>query len=146
MAEVNTVYTPLTIPITQELMAVEGRGLLSRPRSYKDGPQHPKSDKFCQFHNDYGHTIEECRHLKNEIERLIQNSYLQEYIYWDKAKGTGPYQTHEADRDRTGKNPNLKSPVNEMPRSSTIGKAEASDPPRKGVIKMIVGGPAGGDS
>ncbi|KAL0400415.1 UNVERIFIED_CONTAM: hypothetical protein Sradi_2384800 [Sesamum radiatum] len=33
-----------------------------------------------------------------------------------------------------------------MPRTSVMGKAEASDPPRKGVIRMIAGGPAGGDS
>ncbi|KAL0310355.1 UNVERIFIED_CONTAM: hypothetical protein Scaly_2935400 [Sesamum calycinum] len=65
---VNTVYTPLVVSITQALMAVEGKGLLSRPRTYKDGPQHPQSDKFCRFHNEYGHTTEECRHLKNEIE------------------------------------------------------------------------------
>ncbi|KAL0442184.1 UNVERIFIED_CONTAM: hypothetical protein Sradi_0157300 [Sesamum radiatum] len=53
---VNTVNTPLAVPITQALMAVESKGLLSRPRSYKDGPQRPKSDKFCRFHNDYRHT------------------------------------------------------------------------------------------
>ncbi|KAL0412127.1 UNVERIFIED_CONTAM: hypothetical protein Slati_3802400 [Sesamum latifolium] len=33
-----------------------------------------------------------------------------------------------------------------MPRSSKTGKAEVSDPPRKSVIRMIVGGPAEGDS
>ncbi|KAL0381947.1 UNVERIFIED_CONTAM: hypothetical protein Slati_0492400 [Sesamum latifolium] len=91
----NAVYTPLTVPIIEALMTVEGKGLLSRPRSYKDGPQRPKSDKFSQFHNDYGHTIKECRHLKNEIERLIQNGYLQEHICWEKARGTGPYQKYE---------------------------------------------------
>ncbi|KAL0420638.1 UNVERIFIED_CONTAM: hypothetical protein Slati_3086700 [Sesamum latifolium] len=35
---VNAVYTPLTVPITQALMAVEGKGLLTRPKSWKDGP------------------------------------------------------------------------------------------------------------
>ncbi|KAK4397345.1 hypothetical protein Sango_1571100 [Sesamum angolense] len=82
---VNTVYKPLVVPITQALMAVEGKGLLSRPRTYKDGPQRPKSDKFCQFHNDYGHTTEKCRHLKNEIERPIQNSYLQDTTHGNDA-------------------------------------------------------------
>ncbi|KAL0411386.1 UNVERIFIED_CONTAM: hypothetical protein Slati_3728300 [Sesamum latifolium] len=53
---VNAVYTPLTIPITQAFMAVEEKGLITRPRSWRDTPQHPKSDKFCHFHNDYGHT------------------------------------------------------------------------------------------
>ncbi|KAL0462556.1 UNVERIFIED_CONTAM: hypothetical protein Slati_0143200 [Sesamum latifolium] len=33
-----------------------------------------------------------------------------------------------------------------MPRSSINGKAEVSDPLRKGVIRMIAEGPAGGDS
>ncbi|KAL0445972.1 UNVERIFIED_CONTAM: hypothetical protein Slati_1725100 [Sesamum latifolium] len=105
---VNMVYTPLTVPITQALMAVEGKGLVSRPRLYKDGPRQPKSGKFCRFHNDYGHTTEECRHLKSEIERLIQNRYLQE--------------------------------------TSMMGKVEVNDPPRKGIIRMIIGGPASGDS
>ncbi|KAL0292669.1 UNVERIFIED_CONTAM: hypothetical protein Sradi_6981200 [Sesamum radiatum] len=72
----NMVYTPLTVRISQALMAVEGKGILSRPRSYNEGPQRPKSDKLYQFHNDYGHITEECRHLKSEIERLIQNGYL----------------------------------------------------------------------
>ncbi|KAL0286726.1 UNVERIFIED_CONTAM: hypothetical protein Sradi_7141700 [Sesamum radiatum] len=67
---INKVYTPLTVLITQALMAVEGKGLLARHRSWREGPQRPQSDKFCRFHNDYGHTTDEC-HLKNEIERLI---------------------------------------------------------------------------
>ncbi|KAL0457778.1 UNVERIFIED_CONTAM: hypothetical protein Slati_0405000 [Sesamum latifolium] len=95
---VNAVYTPLTVPITQALMAVEGKGLIARPRSWRDTPQRPKSDKFCRFHNDYGHSTEECRHLKNEIERLIQNGYLQEYVCWEKARGTGPYQKKDGDK------------------------------------------------
>ncbi|KAL0440523.1 UNVERIFIED_CONTAM: hypothetical protein Slati_2535300 [Sesamum latifolium] len=143
---VNMVYTPLTIPITQALMAVEGKGLLSRPRLYKDGPRQPKSDKFCQFHNDYGHTTEECRHLKGEIERLIQNGYLQEYVCREKARGIGPYQKYETDKGNEVKNHNPRSPVKDMPRSSMMGKAKVNDPPRKGVIRMIAGGPAGGDS
>ncbi|KAL0313460.1 UNVERIFIED_CONTAM: hypothetical protein Sradi_5745300 [Sesamum radiatum] len=83
LQRVSVVYTPLTVPITQALMAVEGKSLLTRPKSWKDGPQFSKSNKFCCFHNDYGHAIEECRHLKNEIKRLIQNGYLQEYVCWE---------------------------------------------------------------
>ncbi|KAL0462886.1 UNVERIFIED_CONTAM: hypothetical protein Slati_0176200 [Sesamum latifolium] len=97
---VNVVYTPLTVLITQAIMSVEGKGLLARPKSWKDSPQRPKSDKFCRFHNDYGHTIEERRHLKNEIERLIQNGYLQEYVCWEKARGTGPYKKQEGNKEK----------------------------------------------
>ncbi|KAL0413084.1 UNVERIFIED_CONTAM: hypothetical protein Sradi_1510100 [Sesamum radiatum] len=93
----------MTVPITQALMTVERKGLLARPRSWREGPQLPQSDKFCRFHNDYGHTTEKCRHLKNEIERLIQNGYLQEYVCWEKARGTSPYQRKEADRAKEPK-------------------------------------------
>ncbi|KAL0428293.1 UNVERIFIED_CONTAM: hypothetical protein Slati_3004100 [Sesamum latifolium] len=82
---VKTVYTPLTVPITQAFMAIEEKGLVTRPRSWRDTPQRPKSDKFYHFHNDYGYTTEEYRHLKNEIERLIQNGYLQ-----NTSAGRGP--------------------------------------------------------
>ncbi|KAL0440213.1 UNVERIFIED_CONTAM: hypothetical protein Slati_2504300 [Sesamum latifolium] len=127
---VNIVYTPLTVPITQAFMAVEEKGLLTRPRSWRDTPQRPKSDKFCRFHNDYGQTTEECRHLKNEIERLIQNGYLQEYVCWEKARGTGTYQKREGDKAK------------EIRASSP----DDNDVPRKRVICMIAGGPSGGDS
>ncbi|KAL0455008.1 UNVERIFIED_CONTAM: hypothetical protein Slati_0840000 [Sesamum latifolium] len=127
-------------------MAVEGKGLLSSPRSYKDGPRQPKSDKFCRFHNDYGHTTEECRHLKSEIERLIQNGCLQEYVCWEKARGTGPYQKYETDKGKEVKNSSPGSPVKDMPRTSMMEKTKVNDPPRKRVIRMIAGGPAGGDS
>ncbi|KAL0458518.1 UNVERIFIED_CONTAM: hypothetical protein Slati_0479000 [Sesamum latifolium] len=88
--KVNVVYTPLTMPITQALMAIEGKGLRARPKSWKDGPHRSKSDKFCHYHNDYGHITIECRHLKNKIERVIQYGYILEYVRWEKARGTRP--------------------------------------------------------
>ncbi|KAL0413054.1 UNVERIFIED_CONTAM: hypothetical protein Sradi_1507100 [Sesamum radiatum] len=138
---VNVVYTPLTVPITQAFMAVEEKGLIARPRSWRDTPQRPKSDKFCRFHNDYGHSTEECRHLKNEIERLIQNGYLQEYVCWEKARGTGPYQKKAGNKTSR---PERSS--RERAKQTPGGKGENDDIPRKVVIRMITGGPSGGDS
>ncbi|KAL0361605.1 UNVERIFIED_CONTAM: hypothetical protein Sradi_3845000 [Sesamum radiatum] len=109
---VNAVYTPLTVPITQAFMAVEEKGLIVRPR-----------------------------HLKNEIERLIQNGYLQEYVCWEKARGTGPYQ--KKDRDKVS-SPERSS--REGAKQTPGGKGENDDIPRKGAIRMITGGPSGGDS
>ncbi|KAL0320199.1 UNVERIFIED_CONTAM: hypothetical protein Sradi_5281400 [Sesamum radiatum] len=143
---VNMVYTPLTVPITQALIAMVGKDLLSRPRSYKDGPRQPKSDKFYRFHNNYGHTTEESRHLKSEIERLIQNGYLQEYVCWEKARGTGPYQKYETDKGNEVKNSCPGSLVKDMPKTSMMEKIQVNDPPRKGVIRMIAGDPTVGDS
>ncbi|KAL0402049.1 UNVERIFIED_CONTAM: Retrovirus-related Pol polyprotein from transposon opus [Sesamum latifolium] len=143
---VNIVYTPLTVPITQAFMAVEEKGLITRLRSWRDTPQHPKSDKFCRFYNDYGHTMEECRHLKNKIERLIQNEYLQEYICLERARGTGPYQKKDGDKIREIRAPSPGRSSREGAKQISGGKEDNNDIPRKGVIRMIAGGPSGGDS
>ncbi|KAL0289040.1 UNVERIFIED_CONTAM: Transposon Ty3-G Gag-Pol polyprotein [Sesamum radiatum] len=63
---VNAVH-PLTVPITQALMVVKEKNLIARPRSWRDTPQRPKSDKFYRFHNDYGHTTEEYSGSSTDI-------------------------------------------------------------------------------
>ncbi|KAL0456210.1 UNVERIFIED_CONTAM: hypothetical protein Slati_0960200 [Sesamum latifolium] len=81
---VNMVYTPLTVPITEALMAV-------------------------------------------------------------KARSTGLYQKYETDKGKEVKNSGPGSPAKDRPRISNMEKAEVNDPPRRGVIRMIVGSPASGD-
>ncbi|KAL0416111.1 UNVERIFIED_CONTAM: hypothetical protein Slati_3443000 [Sesamum latifolium] len=93
-------------------MAVEGKGLIARPRSWRDTPQRPKSDKFCRFHNDYGNS-----------------------------QGIGPYQKKDGDKTSS---PERSS--REGAKQISGGKGENDDIPRKGVIRMIAGGPSGGDS
>ncbi|KAL0431932.1 UNVERIFIED_CONTAM: hypothetical protein Sradi_0819200, partial [Sesamum radiatum] len=143
---VNAVYTPLTVPITKAFMAVEEKGLLTRLRSWRDTPQRPKSDKFCRFHNDYGHTMEECRHLKNEIEILIQNGYLREYVCWEKARGTEPYQKGEGDKAKEIRATSPERSPKEGTRQASGSNGDNHDVPRKGVIRMITGGPLEEDS
>ncbi|KAL0437897.1 UNVERIFIED_CONTAM: hypothetical protein Slati_2272700 [Sesamum latifolium] len=44
---VNTVYTPLTVSITQALMVVEGKGLLARPRRGRRSLRGPLQSRRC---------------------------------------------------------------------------------------------------
>ncbi|KAL0439423.1 UNVERIFIED_CONTAM: hypothetical protein Slati_2425300 [Sesamum latifolium] len=50
------------------------------------------------------------------------------------------------DKGKEVKDPSSASPVKNVPRTSMMGRTEVNDPPRKGIIRMITGGPAGGDS
>ncbi|KAL0395106.1 UNVERIFIED_CONTAM: hypothetical protein Slati_4476800 [Sesamum latifolium] len=50
------------------------------------------------------------------------------------------------DKGKEVKNPSPRSPSKDMPRTSMMGRAEFNDLPRKGAIRMIASGPAGGDS
>ncbi|KAL0416358.1 UNVERIFIED_CONTAM: hypothetical protein Slati_3467700 [Sesamum latifolium] len=79
-------------------------------------------------------------------ERLIQNGYLQEYVCWEKARGTGPYQKKEGDKAREVRASSPERPSREGAKQTSGGKAENNDIPRKGIIRMIARGPLGGDS
>lgn len=36
--------------------------------------------KYCRFHQDHGHCIDECTHLKDQIETLIHQGKLQKFV------------------------------------------------------------------
>ncbi|KAL0385498.1 UNVERIFIED_CONTAM: hypothetical protein Sradi_2944100 [Sesamum radiatum] len=73
-------YTPLKAPKAEILTVAERQGIMQWPRKMKDNPKRLKFDKYCRFHKDRGHNTEDCNHLKNEIEKLIQRGYLKEYV------------------------------------------------------------------
>ncbi|KAL0444037.1 UNVERIFIED_CONTAM: hypothetical protein Slati_2126400 [Sesamum latifolium] len=83
---------------------------------------------------------------KNEIERLVQNGYLQEYVCWEKARGTGPYQKKERDKAREVRASSPERSSREGAKQTSGGKGENNDIPHKGVIRMITGEPLRGDS
>ncbi|KAL0302300.1 UNVERIFIED_CONTAM: hypothetical protein Scaly_2565900 [Sesamum calycinum] len=58
----------------------------------------------------------------------------------------GPYQKREDDKVKEATTPNVDSFPKEGAKHASSNKAEANNPPRKGVIRMIVGGPIGGNS
>ncbi|KAL0411146.1 UNVERIFIED_CONTAM: Polyprotein P3 [Sesamum latifolium] len=62
-----------------------------------------------------------------------------------RARGTGPYQKKEGDKAREVRVPSPGRPFREGAKQTSGGK-EDNDIPRKGVIRMIAGGPSGGDS
>ncbi|PIN01328.1 hypothetical protein CDL12_26163 [Handroanthus impetiginosus] len=78
-------YEQFTLKVSQAkaVCAVQSNNLLGRPRRAASRPFRPHSDKFCKFHNKYGHTTDKCNYLKNELERLIKLGYLRELVVPD---------------------------------------------------------------
>lgn len=82
-------YTPLSERQAQVLETVKKKlreDMVTWPWTRREGPTQPKSGFYCRFHKDYGHTTDECRHLKDEIERLIRFGHLKEFIYKDRER------------------------------------------------------------
>ncbi|XP_073120239.1 uncharacterized protein [Henckelia pumila] len=67
-----TSFTPLSMGKTQAMRICEEKRLLQRPPWSERGPRRPKSDKYCDIHNEYGHNNNNCCQLEQEIERIIQ--------------------------------------------------------------------------
>ncbi|KAL0418419.1 UNVERIFIED_CONTAM: hypothetical protein Sradi_1255400 [Sesamum radiatum] len=114
-------YTTLNASRGEILVVAEQQGLIHQwPKKMKDNPKRVKSEKYCRFHRDKGHTTEECHHLMNEIEKLIQCGYLKEYI------NQGP---------------------SRQPQDSISAQTRNTDNlPTAGVIAVISGDPTGADS
>lgn len=73
-------YTPLNIDRSRILAEALNTNLLAQPRKALR-PPNADPDKYCKYHNNHGHTTEECVNLKNKIEELIQAGHLCQYVH-----------------------------------------------------------------
>ncbi|XP_028556547.1 uncharacterized protein LOC110112814 [Dendrobium catenatum] len=71
-------YTPLNTSRANVLMAVRDQDTVKWPHPLK--PNTGNQDQYCHFHRSRVHTTEACRQLKEEIERLIRQGYLRQFI------------------------------------------------------------------
>jgi len=72
-------YTPLTTKrgrILDEALSVE---LIPPPRKVAS-PNNVDRRKQCQYHQNAGHSTEECQALKDKIEELIQAGHLRRFV------------------------------------------------------------------
>ncbi|XP_012852376.1 PREDICTED: uncharacterized protein LOC105971987 [Erythranthe guttata] len=130
-------FTPLNARLTEILHVIEQRGLAEPPRPMQPNAKREKSDRYCRFHKDIGHTTEKCAQLKVAIERLVKQGHLGEYI--DKPRNKRRDDPPRRDNNR-----------DQQQRREDGGHRRDLDnndnQPTRGIISFISGGPAGGDS
>ncbi|KAL5551144.1 hypothetical protein UlMin_001320 [Ulmus minor] len=73
-------YTPLTETVAIIFNQAEHHGIFNYLPGIRTPANKRDNTKYCRFHCDTGHTTEECRVLKDEVERLIQRGQLREYV------------------------------------------------------------------
>ncbi|RZS08884.1 hypothetical protein BHM03_00039922 [Ensete ventricosum] len=72
--------TPLNSTHIEVFLQIRDKGILRPPNLTRTKPKgHDKRRYYC-FHREYGHNMEECHDLKNQIEDLIRQGHLRWYV------------------------------------------------------------------
>ena len=73
-------FTPLTTSVYQVLYEVQHEKFLRWSSQMKTDPTKRDITKYCEFHRDNVHRIDDCIQLKREIEFLIRRGHLRHYM------------------------------------------------------------------
>ncbi|XP_074374051.1 uncharacterized protein LOC141714430 [Apium graveolens] len=75
----SAVFTPLNAPISKIFHEIKGKPGFVRPAKMKVPNYKKNPDKYCDYHRDKRHNIDECYHLKKLIERMIKDGELNQF-------------------------------------------------------------------
>ncbi|GMN47479.1 hypothetical protein TIFTF001_016657 [Ficus carica] len=73
-------YTPLVTTVENVLYQVSNKGLLRDPRPIRTDRTRRNPNKYCHFHMDVGHETKDCIQLRDQIEALIRDGHLREFV------------------------------------------------------------------
>ena len=68
------------MPIDKILAQIKDEHYLKWPRPLHSSPNVQDKKKYCHFHKDHSHYIEDCIDLKEQTEELIQKGKLQKFV------------------------------------------------------------------
>ncbi|KAK3039568.1 hypothetical protein RJ639_027712 [Escallonia herrerae] len=80
-------FTPLTASREHILNQIKGQDILKWPKPMRMPPDRRDAQLYCQFHKDHGHTTEECKVLRREIENLIARGHLKQFVKTERQGG-----------------------------------------------------------
>ncbi|XP_073129182.1 uncharacterized protein [Henckelia pumila] len=140
-------YVPLSVSLGKAMQVCEDRRALVRPRNAEKGPRLPPSDKFCDFHQEYGHITSDCQMLGEEVQKIM---YDDPQIRAELTRRANPPRQGRAPQWRNQRNEVRENQGDRQGRAPQNGQGDRvqqiANHPNRGVIHMISGGSTDGDS
>ncbi|XP_060968295.1 uncharacterized protein LOC115703803 [Cannabis sativa] len=81
-----TIYTELNETWENIYLVHEQKVTFGKPEPMRHARNKRDPNRYCKYHKDIGHTTEECRQLKDEIESIIARGHFKQYV---KRQGNG---------------------------------------------------------
>ncbi|XP_073064080.1 uncharacterized protein [Primulina eburnea] len=144
-------YVPLAMSLERAMAICEERRKLERPKQAERGPRLPPSDKFCEFHQEYGHLTNDCQRLGEEVQRIMQRDPHMKNLLarseirgQDNRRGRGPPGVNQ--RPPPTENQPNQGGRNYPPRQQGPQVQQIANDPTPCIIHMITGGATDRDS
>ncbi|XP_065633356.1 uncharacterized protein LOC136069111 [Quercus suber] len=88
-ANPQTVNTEFRDPVHQVLEKVKNEPFFKWPNKMAGNPDRRNRNLYCQYHQDHGHTTEDCRNLWVHLEQLVGEGKLRHLLHHTSGRG-GP--------------------------------------------------------
>ena len=75
---VNVVLREL---MQQVLEKVKNKPFFKWPNKMAGDPVNRNQNLYCHYHQDHGHTIEDCRNLWDHLEQLVREGKLKHFLH-----------------------------------------------------------------
>ena len=75
--EVNVV---LREPVHKIVNRIKNELFFRWPKKMQGDPSRRNQNLYCTYHRDKGHTIEQCRVLKDHLGQLVKAGHLKEFV------------------------------------------------------------------
>nr|XP_023929803.1 uncharacterized protein LOC112041134 [Quercus suber] len=77
----QTVNTVFKKPVHQVLEKIKDEPFFRWPNKMVGNPERRNHNLFCQYHQDHGHTTEDCRSLWDHLDQLVRDGRLKHLLH-----------------------------------------------------------------
>ena len=67
--------------VHQVLEKIKNEQFFKRPNKMMGNPEKHNHNHYCQYHQDHGHTIEDCRSLWDYLDQLVREGKIKQPLH-----------------------------------------------------------------